>query len=862
LKTYSDRPVVLRAQDALSRSRFASRLARLVATTPAEDGLVVGLEGPWGEGKTSVLNFVEDELRNAPDYRDAITVVRFNPWYWSGTEQLVRSFFGVIATSVRGDSHWDARLPGMLEKYGSALAFLTPLGQLGAFVGSLGSLMRLLGKLGRLQDSDKDPARALAELKSSIDQKLLETKRRIVVLIDDTDRLLDSEIREVTHLVKLTADFPDVVYVLAYDRRRVAAALDATGASGDDYLRKIVQIPLELPRPHQVEFEAIAYGPLRELIAEMPQRYFSEGRWSALLNDCLRQLVTTVRDGRRLANGLAIAVSEVGADMNPVDLIGISALRVFAPELYEHVKRNEALYCATEIQDRGSVVRRAIDKLEPAIAEPCTAAVRLLFPLADAGLSGRPEAAEFDTWLANNRVCSPAIFPRYFSLSLPPQQVSDLEVDRLIASLDVDATFNSRARELLAGPSHEDVMQKLAQRVRTDTEVKRRLVDRLLPLWDDLYRNGVSLRLDDQSMVGVLAYESIKERSTDEDVLTRALEIARDAPLGAAVYIGLSLDGEQGEYLLEPEETSRVTSIVLQRLTKASDSDLRRLGLTRSLVAIRRWSGLSEVRARVASLVAHDADFVALLEQTQKTEPLGQRILDWEALHEWFEVEALRARASVLSTSAELPESSRQLVTDVANGTADISVFSDQMPRSMEAEEQWLRLVDSWNGQHEPQRTRTRREIVNTLLRRSGDGDFFRAGVVGMPAGLVAELADKSPRSFARIVRTYAEHVRALRIPFDFKYLDKAANFYRLAYRATRGSPIGAEILTSVVEVGAEYDETDLHDAFVDIVQGATEAEIDSIARVARANPKIGEWLSSRPAALPEKLASELRRGL
>src|SRR5690349_14562166 len=54
----SDVPIRSSSEDKLGRVAFARRLADVVATGPADRGLVVGLEGKWGEGKTSMLQLV------------------------------------------------------------------------------------------------------------------------------------------------------------------------------------------------------------------------------------------------------------------------------------------------------------------------------------------------------------------------------------------------------------------------------------------------------------------------------------------------------------------------------------------------------------------------------------------------------------------------------------------------------------------------------------------------------------------------------------------------------------------------------------------------------------------------------------
>jgi predicted KAP-like P-loop ATPase len=92
-RTSSDRPVTALGDDQLDRGAYARLLATEVLVAPSDAGFVVGLTGPWGSGKTTALHFLEQEIR------DRATVLWFNPWLFSGAEQLVALFFAEVRAS-------------------------------------------------------------------------------------------------------------------------------------------------------------------------------------------------------------------------------------------------------------------------------------------------------------------------------------------------------------------------------------------------------------------------------------------------------------------------------------------------------------------------------------------------------------------------------------------------------------------------------------------------------------------------------------------------------------------------------------------------------------------------------------------
>jgi predicted KAP-like P-loop ATPase len=82
-----DTPIRSLSEDRLGRRSFAQALAAEVMAAPVARGYVMGLTGPWGTGKTSILNMTVDAIG------DQAVVVQFNPWMFSGTEALVSADF-------------------------------------------------------------------------------------------------------------------------------------------------------------------------------------------------------------------------------------------------------------------------------------------------------------------------------------------------------------------------------------------------------------------------------------------------------------------------------------------------------------------------------------------------------------------------------------------------------------------------------------------------------------------------------------------------------------------------------------------------------------------------------------------------
>lgn len=311
--TNPDRPITKAEQDRFRRAPLARVIARYAAGAPEDSSVVFALTGPWGTGKTSVLNLVEDALDP-----DGVTVVRFNPWLFSGTEQLTNQFMRELATQL-GQKGGDLKAIGQkIEAYGSLL-------EVGALVPVLGGLAKLVQGAGKVATAYGNES--IHGARAQVEQTLRDAGRRVMVFVDDIDRLDAEEIRHVFKLVRLVADFPNVSYLLSFDRARVEAALTAGGINGRDYIAKIVQSSFALPHVDRRLLISELERELEEMLEGRSHGPFHDGAWPDILLKVIVPLVETPRDVHRYVNAAAPTVDLVGEEVALEDVLALEALR-------------------------------------------------------------------------------------------------------------------------------------------------------------------------------------------------------------------------------------------------------------------------------------------------------------------------------------------------------------------------------------------------------------------------------------------------------------------------------------------------------------------------------------------------------
>jgi hypothetical protein len=449
----ADAPIETRADDRLSRSGLAEAIARQVVDGPKGQGFVIGLAGHWGSGKTSVLRMVEEVIGE----REDITFLQFNPWLFTGTEELVARFLDELAAQLRGGAPEDAsrrkllKVADGLSEYAAALQPLSWIPIAGTWanrVGKAGEAFQKILKAHKERPSSEQRRRR-------VQNDLAQLNGRIVVVIDDLDRIEQAQIRDMVRLVKLVGDFPNVTYLLAYDREPIELALGVSDEPmkarerGAAYLEKVVQVVHDLPDPPVEMVQEILLSDLQTIVDHVETGPFASADWQNLYAMGLAGFFRTLRDVRRYLNALPVTLSVIGREVALADVLALEVIRTFVPSAYEQIPaavsaltaEGTSTYIGADTQERDNRDREQIDGLIAGAGDHSEATgevLRLLFPVAGHLLGRVPYVGAPDA--KGLRVSHPDILKTYLRRALPPGVVSGAVVARAASLLpDGDA---------------------------------------------------------------------------------------------------------------------------------------------------------------------------------------------------------------------------------------------------------------------------------------------------------------------------------------------------------------------------------------------------------------------------------------
>lgn len=456
----SDLPLEDPANDAYGYAPFASRLAAAIVGNKGPQGLVLAVHGKWGSGKSTLLNFIRHELRQLPE-ENCVVIVDFNPWWFEGREQIASQLLSEFSAQLPDKLKFAREAAKLLGKYSKEIASAAATYSGHSWIKA--PVQWLAGRVPKLK-AFAEPE-GVPKLKQRVAAALTASGKRFVFFVDDIDRLTPDEARDFFRAVKALADFPEVVYVLFFDREEVAKALQASlGMDGETYLEKIVQAPFHLPAIDKQQLQQKLFNGLDSIINAYPVPFeFDQDRWAEVFSNGLENLVKKPRDIVRLLNALSVTYPAVAGEVNPVDFIALEFLRVFEPRVYGSIREAREMFCGAPSQlDYEKIEQTAYFEawsraLPEASRHWLADLIGRLFPKVSQ-LLGISSFATSDVgdWRKELRPCDSENFNIYFQFGVPPGHVSRIELDLLAGQPTVEgmASMMLEARAVIFPDGH------------------------------------------------------------------------------------------------------------------------------------------------------------------------------------------------------------------------------------------------------------------------------------------------------------------------------------------------------------------------------------------------------------------------
>jgi len=331
-------------EDLLNFKPYAEKVQNIIrGLSNSAESIVIGIDGKWGSGKSTFSNMLFKDLESFTrgEYQRRIIKMRYNPWLYSGSDEMLFDFLNQMKKSFFQSESSSKKIGEAILRYSKYLKSVKISGKIGlGEMASLGVSVEPEEILKRLGEDLANSGDGLIELKERVNELLEKSDFKLVVFIDDLDRLDKDELFTILKLIKLTAGFQHVVFVVCMDFDMVANSIyHRFGTSiedGQKYLEKIVNIPISLPLIESVDRKNLIVKLLDKTFTQYP---FIDSSEKNLLQQSLYLCdFQNPREAIRIVNSFTYSLFAIGNEVNAHDLFWIEYIKLKCPALFNELK--------------------------------------------------------------------------------------------------------------------------------------------------------------------------------------------------------------------------------------------------------------------------------------------------------------------------------------------------------------------------------------------------------------------------------------------------------------------------------------------------------------------------------------------
>lgn len=335
-------------EDLFNFKHYADKVKKIIQLNSSNDeALTFGIYGKWGEGKTSFLNLLKNKIEHFEKNENGKEYLSFdfNPWRYSNEDEMMFDFFDGISKRFYVEKNTPIQEVGKwIQKYSKYLKAIK--------ISATAGIPKVLnGKVEFSPDKIFDSLGgdlkgeqiSLDFFKDKVNHAIKKANFKVVVFIDDIDRLDKNEIYTILKLIKLNANFNNFIFVITLDSEHVAKAIkDRYGNDDEDgklFLEKIINIPIHLPKIEEEDLKFYFEKKLDEVSKKLDLDQSKEEEIRLIKQELQLNLFKSPREIIRVLNSFFIGAFGFEKEINLRDLFWIEFLKIKDENLYDEIKK-------------------------------------------------------------------------------------------------------------------------------------------------------------------------------------------------------------------------------------------------------------------------------------------------------------------------------------------------------------------------------------------------------------------------------------------------------------------------------------------------------------------------------------------
>lgn len=312
----NDWPILSSHEDLFDLTNEAIKISKYIDSLSRNKSWSIAITAPWGTGKTSFINLVKEHIKG-----NEYEILNFIPRDSKSYHTIQEDFFSMIVAIL---SKYDFRCSDTLKKYMASLQLID-----NRWFGEK------LTNFYKIWDKDS--------LKESIRNTFISLNKRILVIIDDFDRLSKEEILEVLKLIDSNAAFPNLIFLTAYDKEQVNIALGESYRTKDaNFTDKFFNLEFSIPsRPYSYISRYIEEQLCKALDCPSNDERQSIQRTLTSNLAIFSEHIPTLRDAKRFINQFVTDFEQVRGDVIIDEYLLIQLIKYRYPNHYKEIYQNK-----------------------------------------------------------------------------------------------------------------------------------------------------------------------------------------------------------------------------------------------------------------------------------------------------------------------------------------------------------------------------------------------------------------------------------------------------------------------------------------------------------------------------------------
>lgn len=326
----TDMPCTSEEEDLLEISKYVKGLGKFIRE--CQTPMSIAIQGDWGTGKTSTLNLLKKNLEADKD-TNGIKCVFFNTWQYSQfnmEDSLYVSFVHNLVKQCGGNDE----ILRTVAAFGKLAFFKAVDWRFGTNASEI---------LDGFEKAKKDQMESVSKLQKDFAKLVKRTGKRLVIFIDDLDRLNPEVAVELLEIIKLFVNVENSIFVLAIDYEVVVKGVrkkygeNLSEEKCRNFFDKIIQLPFKMP---------VERYNLTELVrkAVQEQTHMTDEGVNIVAEFISDVMGTNPRTFKRLVNAFFLinSVNEIGEEaesktkeINDVLMFCSLCIQMCLPKLYE-----------------------------------------------------------------------------------------------------------------------------------------------------------------------------------------------------------------------------------------------------------------------------------------------------------------------------------------------------------------------------------------------------------------------------------------------------------------------------------------------------------------------------------------------